>query len=148
MRTKAWFTVLLLAGFVPVTTTACFGTFPIARKVYGWNATVHGSKWVRWGIFLGLNIVPVYAGAAIFDMVFSNSVEFWTGRNPMAAVPGTTKQIASADGDRARLVVREDLGIDVTITSPGKPDQRFVLLREANGVAAFDADGNLIARAR
>lgn len=147
MRFRTWFTVLLLAGFVPVTTTACFGTFPIARKVYGWNATVHGNKWVRWGIFLGLNIVPVYAGAAIFDMVFSNSVEFWTGRNPMAAVPGTTRHLASADGDRATLVVREDLAIDVTIMSPGKPDAHFVLRREADAVAAFDADGNLIARA-
>jgi hypothetical protein len=65
----------------------------------------------------------------------------------MAAVPGTTRHLASADGDRATLVVREDLAIDVTIMSPGKPDAHFVLRREADAVAAFDADGNLIARA-
>ncbi len=130
-----------------MTTTACFGTFPIARKVYHWNASVHSDKWVRWLIFLGLNIVPVYAGAAIFDMVFSNSVEFWTGRNPMAALPGSTKYVEGPNGERATLVLREDRAIDVTIATPGKPDERFVLVREANAVAAFDLDGRLIARA-
>jgi hypothetical protein len=69
-------TVTLLTLFVPITTTACFGTFPVARKVYRWNAGVHSDKWVRWLVFLGINIIPVYTCAAIFDMVFSNSVEF------------------------------------------------------------------------
>jgi hypothetical protein len=35
----------------------------------------------------------------------------------------------------------------VTITTSGKSEERFVLVREANSVAAFDPDGGLIARA-
>ncbi len=139
-------TVTLLAFFVPVTTTACFGTFPITRKVYRWNGGVHADKWIRWIVFLGINIVPVYAGAAIFDMVFSNSVEFWTGRNPMAAVPGTTKYVEGPDGERAVMTVREDHSLDVRMSAPGKPDQHFVLVRETDAVAAYDANGLLLAR--
>ncbi len=139
--------VTILTAFVPLTTTACFGTFPVARKVYRWNAGVHGDKWVRWLVFLVINIVPVYACAAIFDMVFSNSVEFWTGSNPMAAVPGSTKFVEGPNGERAVMTLREDRAIDVYVTVPGKPDQHLVLVREADAVAAYDANGLLIARA-
>jgi len=139
-------TVTLLAGFVPVSTAACFGSFPITRKVYRWNLGVHSDKWVRWLVFLVISIVPVYAGAAIFDMVFSNSVEFWTGRQPMALAPGATKHVRGPNGEQARMTLREDRSIDVLITAPGVPDQRFVLVREPDAIAAYDEHGLLIAR--
>ena len=140
-------TITLLAGFVPVTTAACFGTFPVARKVYRWNSGVSSNKWVRWLVFLVINVIPVYAAAAIFDMVFSNSVEFWTGSNPMAIAPGTTKHVEGPNGERAVMTLREDRSIDVRITAPGMPEQRFVLVREPDAVAAYDEYGLLIARA-
>jgi len=139
-------TLVLLAGFVPVSTAACFGSFPITRKVYRWNLGVHGSKWVRWLVFLVISVIPVYAAAAIFDMVFSNSVEFWTGRQPMAMAPGTTRHVDGPNGEHAVMTLREDLSIDVLITAPGVPEQRFVLVRESDAVAAYDANGLLIAR--
>jgi hypothetical protein len=139
-------TITLLAGFVPVTTAACFGSFPTTRKVYRWNSTVSSNKWVRWLVFLVISIVPVYAGAAIIDMVFSNSVEFWTGHNPLAMAPGTTKHVQGPNGEQAVMTLREDRAIDVLITAPGVPDQRFVLVREPFAVAAYDEHGLLIAR--
>ena len=57
-------TVTLLAGFVPVSTAACFGSFPITRRVYRWNLGVHHDKWIRWLVFVLINVVPVYAGDA------------------------------------------------------------------------------------
>jgi hypothetical protein len=32
-----------------------------------------------------LNIVPVYSVATLADAVFANTVEFWTGENPVAS---------------------------------------------------------------
>ena len=139
-------TVTLLAGFVPVATTACFGSFPTTRKVFRWNSTVSSNKWVRWLVFLVISIVPVYAGAAIIDMVFSNSVEFWTGHNPLAMVPGTTRHVHGPNGEQAVMTLREDRAIDVRITAPGVPEQRFVLVRESDAIAAYDEHGLLIAR--
>jgi hypothetical protein len=103
-------------------------------------------KWIRWLVFLGLNIVPVYFSAAVFDMIFSNSVEFWTGTNPMAAVPGTTRTVLGPNGERATLTMREDLALDVVMTAPGQAEERFTLVREPESIAAYDADGVLVAR--
>lgn len=138
--------IAMLGAFVPLTTTACFGTFPTARKVYRWNANVHSDKWVRWLVFLAINIVPVYFSAAVFDMIFSNSVEFWTGTNPMAAVPGTTRTVLGPNGERATLTVANDHALDVVLTAPGVAEERFRLVREVAGIAAYDANGILMAR--
>jgi len=147
-KSRGWFhrviTVTLLTVFVPLTTTACFGSFPTLGKVYSWNKTVNQEKWVRWLIFLLIG--PVYGGATAFDLVFSNSVEFWTGKNPMAAVPGTTRHVEGPSGERAVMTLREDRAIDVRISAAGKPEEHFVLVREVDAVAAYDADGVLIAR--
>jgi len=138
--------ITMLSAFVPLTTTACFGTFPTARKVYRWNAGVHSDKWVRWLVFLAINIVPVYFSAAVFDMIFSNSVEFWTGTNPMAAVPGTTRTVLGPNGERATMTVREDGALDVVLTRAGMPEERLRLVREPEAIAAYGADGILVAR--
>jgi hypothetical protein len=139
-------TVTVLSVFVPLSTTACFGTFPLTRKVYKWNASVHSDKWIRWLVFLVISIIPIYAGAAFLDMIFSNSVEFWTGRNPMAMAPGTTKHVEGPNGERAVMTLLEDRSIDVRVTSPGVAEQRFVLVRESDAIAAYDTNGLLIAR--
>lgn len=74
---------LVAAGLV--TTSGCFGSFQLTRKLYNWNANVSQDKFVRELVFLGLYIVPVYGIAGFADLVFANSVEFWTGTNPVAS---------------------------------------------------------------
>lgn len=63
--------------------SACFGSFNLTRKVYGFNASVSNEKFVRELVFLGMNIVPVYGAAGFIDAVVANTVEFWTGKNPI-----------------------------------------------------------------
>jgi hypothetical protein len=65
----------------------------------------------------------------------------------MTVVPGATKHVEGPNGERAVMTLREDRAIDVRITSPGTTEQHFVLVREADAVAAYDANGVLIARA-
>ena len=68
------------------TTTGCFGSFGLVKKVYGFNEQVSPNKWGRWGVFMLLNIpfVPVYSIAAGLDAIFFNSVEFWMGESLIA----------------------------------------------------------------
>ena len=134
-------------GLFLVTSTACFGSFPLLRNVYGWNKSVSSDKWVRWLVFLGLVIIPVYGVVSLVDAIFSNSVEFWTGRNPMAMEgPGATREIAGANGERATLTMREDGAIDVVVNAPNQPEQRFKLVRDADSVSAFDQNGVLLGK--
>lgn len=132
--------------FLVTTSTGCFGSFPILRNVYNWNKTVSSDKWVRWLVFLGLNIIPVYGVVSLVDAIFSNSVEFWTGRNPMAFAPGTTRHVEGPNGEKATLTLREDNAIDVVVNTPGEPEQRFTLVRDADSVSAFDANGVLLGK--
>lgn len=77
--------VLAAAAVGLVASTGCFGSFQLTRKVYNWNKTVSSDKWVQELVFLGLNIVPIYGVASFADAVFANTVEFWTGTNPVAS---------------------------------------------------------------
>ncbi len=76
---------LAVAAAGLVVTSGCFGSFQLTRKVYSWNKSVSPDKWVQELVFLGLYIVPVYGLAGLADVVFANTVEFWTGTNPVAS---------------------------------------------------------------
>ena len=64
--------------------TACWGSCGMTNKLYQWNSTM-GNKWANWAVFLGLNIIPVYPVSLIIDALVLNTVEFYTGENPMAS---------------------------------------------------------------
>jgi hypothetical protein len=87
--------ILTLTAGTLVGTSGCFGSFNLTRKVYGFNKTVSKDKFVQELVFLGLNVVPIYGIAGFIDVVVANTVEFWTGTNPIEMsstirVDGTT----------------------------------------------------------
>jgi hypothetical protein len=129
-----------LAAFLLSTTSACFGTFATTQKVWHWNARLDGNKFVRWGAFVGCDVIPVYASAVTFDLIFANSVEFWSGSNPIALAP-----IHGDADETAVLTPRADGAIDVSVTAPGRAERRFTLARDGDGVAFYDAEGTLVA---
>jgi hypothetical protein len=93
--------------------SACFGSFQAARKLYGFNKGV-GDKWVVEVVFLALGIVQVYSLALAADAIVFNSVEFWTGENPMSSVSlsgqqdGTNiRQTRTVRGDTRTMMFEE-----------------------------------------
>ena len=80
-----------LAGAV-LAATGCLGPFNLTDQLHHWNSNVcdpntTGGKWCNEGIFLVCNIIPVYGVCILGDAIIFNSVEFWTGKNWVAA-PG------------------------------------------------------------
>ncbi|MFI5315250.1 MAG: DUF3332 family protein [Myxococcota bacterium] len=126
-------------------TTGCFGSFATLHKVYTWNRTVHSEKWAQFGIFVATNIVPVYLSAMIFDVMFANSVEFWSGSNPMSA--GSERTLPTENGGDVSMRMRDDGAIDVAIRTPARPDAHLVVVSEQGSIAAYDQTGALVARA-
>ena len=88
--------LLLSLTLVTVSVSSCYGKFALTRKLYSWNGSAAQNKFVVNLIFWGLCIVQVYSIAGLVDGVFLNTVEFWTGNNPMAMKDGIkeTKQVA------------------------------------------------------
>jgi hypothetical protein len=76
--------VLTLTAAALLGTSGCFGSFNLTRKLYGFNKDVSKDKFVRELVFLGLNVVPIYGIAGFIDAVVANTVEFWTGENPIS----------------------------------------------------------------
>ncbi len=104
--------VLLLLGAVSM--QSCIGSFALTSKVLGWNRQV-GNKFVNELVFFAFWILPVYEVTAIADVLVINSIEFWSGNNPLTA---STKVI---DSDHGRYLVKCDgKGYDIIHEATGQ----------------------------
>ena len=63
--------------------SSCIGSFALSNKVLSWNQQI-GNKFVNEIVFFGFWILPVYEITMLADAVILNSVEFWSGSNPIA----------------------------------------------------------------
>lgn len=90
--------------------SSCVGSFGLFNRISSWNQSV-GNKFVNELVFLALNIVPVYGVAYLADALVINSIEFWSGTNPMANV-GDVKNVKGENGNY--LVETLDNGYSIT----------------------------------
>jgi hypothetical protein len=65
----------------------CYGNFALFHKLHNWNGTI-GDKGVNSLIHLALWIVPIYEISILVDFFILNTIEFWSGKNPVAMAPG------------------------------------------------------------
>jgi len=65
----------------------CYGKFALTRKLYAWNGTL-GDKWINSLATFAMVVIPVYGAAGFVDYVILNTVEFWTGKNPVTLKTG------------------------------------------------------------
>jgi hypothetical protein len=138
-------------------TSGCFGSFNLTRKLYGFNKSVSDDKFVQELVFLGLGLVQVYSIAAAIDAIVANSVEFWTGTNPinMAStikVDNGTRIVRSYNAkDGVRIMTLETFTLDKLVSTTTvfhTTGSRHVTFKtvHADGrtdrhVAAMNADG-------
>ena len=142
---KRTIAALVLMAFLPVSTAGCFGGFQLTRKVYKFNREVSPDKWVRELAFLVMVILPVYGAATFLDAVVFNSVEFWTGSNPVLANNGASRKITTAEGTAVLTRTSQD-SIAVRIEGKDGRTSGFVMQREQDGFSARTQDGHLLAR--
>ena len=89
--------------------SSCVGSFGLFNRLSSWNQTV-GHKFVNELVFIALNIVPVYPIAYLADAVVINSIEFWTGSNPMANV-GDVRKVKGENGNYMVETLRDGYSI-------------------------------------
>ena len=76
--------------------SSCVGSFSLFNKLSSWNRKATNSKFLNEIIFIVIS--PVYALAGVADVLLFNSIEFWSGNNPVASNIGKTKQVLGEDG--------------------------------------------------
>ncbi|MEE0975550.1 MAG: DUF3332 domain-containing protein [Muribaculaceae bacterium] len=109
MKKKTLSVALVMALVGSMTLSSCIGSFSWTKKVYEWNQNL-GNKFVNELVFIAFCIVPVYEVAAFIDAIVINSIEFWSGSNPVAQ----GKKVI--DGENGRYLVECD-GKGYTIKS-------------------------------
>lgn len=101
--------------------SSCVGSFALFNKEVGWTNTLTKSKFLNELVFLILSPVHVVCGVA--DVLIFNTVEFWSGSNPIAKNVGKTRQVMGQDGRYYAVKTLED---GYEITKPDGEMLRFV----------------------
>lgn len=111
---------LILSG--SIICSSCIGSFGLWSSLKDWNNNI-GNKFVNEIVFLAFHIVPVYEVAYLADVIVLNSIEFWSGSNPLADV-GSVKTVKGESGEY--LVQTNEDGY--TITKKGEEDKPLTLI--------------------
>ena len=76
--------VVAMATILAISTlSGCYGKFNLTRKIYHANGEI-SDKFLRSGATWVMVIIPIYGVAALVDFVLFNTIEFWSGTNPVA----------------------------------------------------------------
>jgi hypothetical protein len=128
--------------------TGCIGQFGLTHKVLEWNLqTGQNNKWFQEGLFLLLNFLPVYGGAVLVDGIVLNSVEFWTGTNPITNKKAITGASERSTANAEMIAVTEKVDSDsirVSIYDDGHLKQSFLIDRTSDGIKAIATDGSVM----
>lgn len=126
-------TLMVCVAFV---FSSCIGSFGLHSRLNNWNQQI-GNKWVNELVFLAFNIVPVYPVCYLADALVINSIEFWSGSNPLASI-GEVKKV---EGENGTYLV-ETLKNGYSITKEGEESEALTLVYdESNRTWNVEADG-------
>ena len=103
--------------------SSCIGSFGLSNKLLDWNRNID-SKFVNELVFVAFWIVPVYEISALADILVLNSIEFWSGSNPMASI-GEVKKVKGENGN----YLVETLENGYSITKEGETASNGINLR-------------------
>jgi len=126
----------------------CIGNFGLMGKVRKFNLETTQDRWGREILFVVLYVIPVYPFAGFLDMIVFNSIEFWTGTNPIdgsrSVTPVALQEWTTEDGTQVAMRGLPDGSIDVDVVAPSGEARSFNLMRTEEGVEARDQAGNVI----
>ncbi len=144
---------IAVTGFVLVcfltVTSACYGPFNLTRNIYHWNSEVRGSgevseKWMKEIVFFGMIIIPVYMLSALADAFIFNSMQFWTGNNPIKLTRGPDGLIQEVQlGDQTINVfwAKDRRSAELTYQQQGQTVKTALIVEDGNGYRLIEAGG-------
>jgi hypothetical protein len=114
--------LLVSMSLAMLTLQGCYGKMALTKKVYAVNGEVN-DKFVRSLVTWVFIIVPVYGVSALADLVLFNTIEFWTGKNPVAQ---GEKDFRYASGEETYHVHAKKTGRTVNYLITHHRGQRYL----------------------
>jgi hypothetical protein len=143
MRIRKFVCAAVLAAFIGVSVSGCYGSYALFNAVHKWNGSI-GNKWINSVVHLVFWIVPVYGICTFADFLIFNTIEFWTGSSVVAK--GDTYQESDTDGNKVYAVRNTDGTLSVNMTDAQGNKADFTLERDGNAINFIDANGKTVAR--
>jgi len=144
--------LLVLAAFLSVSLFSCYGNFTLTRKLYEWNGSL-GDKYINNIVFWILFFIPAYKFTVIADFFVLNTIEFWTGTNPMSMNEGqeVIKYAQTDDASFKITITKNNIAIDEltgknagqsVLLSFDEESQAWYLVNDGNNVKIATLDGD------
>lgn len=114
MKRLKYALIAIVFLWLSVSQTGCIGSFQLTSNLYEWNRNNVGGKWGSELVFLAFIVLPVYQITLLADGIVLNSIEFWTGENPISMKPGEKDTRIVRNGeDIYRLTAEKDrMGVE------------------------------------
>jgi hypothetical protein len=124
--------------------SGCIGSFSLTNRLYSWNEKATNDRYVNSALLWLLGyITPIYGGCIFIDAVVLNTIEFWTGKNPMSfRSPGKIEKMVTSENGTSKVTMGNDEitiskldGVDAgkSITLRYDPAQHTFHMIDANG---------------
>lgn len=131
---------LLCAGMIVL--SGCYGSYGAFHWFHKAVGSISSNKWVK--SLVHFIATPIYGICFGVDWLFINTIEFWTGSNPLAADDSYYQK--DEKGNSVAAVKNEDGSLSVQYTTSKGETTNLTLQRDENVVRALDAEGNLVAQ--
>jgi hypothetical protein len=158
MKLRRFYRKLVAAGVLAcfmTATTACYGPFNLTKNVYHWNSGIKGSgevsdKWMKEFVFFGMIVVPVYMFSAMLDGFIFNSIQFWSGENPVKAADLNRDETAKTVvlGETTIRWTQAGEGALVSYERYGIVERRATIISNGAGYRLIDERGIVLAEAK
>jgi Domain of unknown function (DUF3332) len=119
MRHPFMVTLIVFLLAFSLLASGCYGSFALTKKLYEFNGAVQ-DRFVRSIVTAVMILLPVYWFGGAVDWVLFNTIEFWTGKNPMTEeiikLPSKGKKRSSMDEDLyVQTLYRTDRGLETKL---------------------------------
>jgi hypothetical protein len=122
--------------------SGCTGSFKVTKAVYKLHREQR-DKWMDELVFI-VCILP-YGVAALSDAVIFNTIEFWTGKNPVVSETGDHNSIVIVKNGNSQATLAYDATEGTVEVDPGSANGKsFTLARTPEGVVATDHSGKIM----
>jgi hypothetical protein len=139
---KKFMIALVLLSFVSV---GCTGSFMLTKKVYNWHRGM-GDKWADEFGFLVCALLPIYGISTFADAVIFNSIEFWSGNNPVTSAKAETKtKFVKAGNEKGTLSYNMTANeLKIASQKKGLHPTDITLVKNGDTVVTKDKNGNVL----
>lgn len=141
MKKMKFFAIVLAMAIM---FNSCIGSFKLSSKVLKFNKSM-GNKWINELVFLGFLIIPVYEVTFLIDGLILNTIEFWTGSNPVSMKQGDKEiKIVEKDGLKYEITATKNQFHILQLQGPQSGQEMDLVYDENSGNWSAVKDGNVL----